>query len=317
MIRSHILPLFFGAISGMTVIGEAQASEWRFVRVDSEPAQGAAELTIGEDGRLSGTTGCNRFSGQVSYAELVLDVAQPFTSTRMACADPAIDLQERALFELFKGPVSVEYDPYLEELILSGNDHVAVLTPLLQASTGGLPPVFGAKSVVVSGLSSLLNFRAEPTTVSGVIARLRPRSIHTNLGCESREDRDWCRLSLEDGTIGWASAEYLSPLTLGARAKEGNYDRIGRLPCSEADLTTEGRCEYGSSIEGDRAIVSVFVDEGAPAVLHFSGRSFDSMASFGPFAADDGKLEEFEGGVRLIARGFELEIPLQAMALSE
>jgi hypothetical protein len=146
-----------------------------------------------------------------------------------------------------------------------------------------------------------------------VVARLRVRSTHENLGCERKPDREWCRLRLESGEEGWAAAEFLSPLTLGNRAKDGNYDRLGRLSCAEADGSNMDRCEYGATFEDDRAIVSVFVDRGAPVVLHFRGGEFDSSASFGPFSTESGDPQRTNDAVSIVAMGVRLEIPKLAI----
>ncbi|QJF51628.1 META domain-containing protein [Roseobacter ponti] len=313
MKSADVLKFMVSTLFATAVTGAALASEWRFVSVDSVAAQGAALLRIGEDNSLSGATGCNRFNIQGTYEENELSLAESLASTRMACPDPAVDAQEKAILALLRDRVAVEYDAYTEQLTLSGNGHSAVLQPASGVADEGLPAVFGAQTVMVTGLSGLLNFRAEPTTSSQIVGRLRPRSLHANLGCERKDDRDWCRLSLENGVVGWAAAQYLSPLTVGRRAKSGSYDKIGRLNCTDKNGENAGRCEFGAAIEDAHAIVSVFASSGAPVVLHFRQGSFDPVSSFGPFAVERVSSHSLENGVRVITGGYQLDVPERAL----
>jgi heat shock protein HslJ/uncharacterized protein YraI len=290
-----------------------QASDWRILSVDGVAAQGTAEMTIGDEGELAGTVGCNRFSGEGRYAEGVLEITRPFAATRMACVDPAIAAQEQAMLSLLQGSVETNYDPYVQELALFGNDHRAVLQPASLSGGYGMPAIFDAEVAVVTGITSRLNLRVEPSTNADVVAQLRAGSSNENLGCERRNDRDWCRLRVDDGVEGWAAAEFLVPLTLGSRAKDGEYDQIGRLACADPADTTAERCEYGATREGERAIISVFIDRDAPAVLHFRSGEFDPAASFGPFVADTGTPQPGNEGITLVIDGVRLDIPSRAI----
>ena len=297
------------AMLGLMGAAAASASDWRFVRINDADARGLVELQLSPDGSFSGGTGCNRFTGQGEYSMGLLRISAPLASTRAACGDPALDAQERALFALLQGRVSFEYDPYLERLDLSGNDQTALLELGSARMDDELPAVFSARTVVVTGLTGLLNLRSEPSTYSDVLARLRPESQHASLGCERRENRDWCRLTVESGPTGWAAAEYLYPLTLGRRAKSGNYDKIGRLTCSDRNSQNPARCEYGSSLEGNHAIISVFVDQSEPTVLHFHGGSFDAVSSLGPFADDERRTQQIDDGIRVNVKSYTLDVP--------
>lgn len=62
----------------------------------------------------------------------------------------------------------------------------------------------------VTGVSDMLNMRAQPSTSAGVVMRLRPGAVARDLGCKQAEGREWCQLQYADGTKGWAAASYLS-----------------------------------------------------------------------------------------------------------
>lgn len=67
-----------------------------------------AELLLGEDGRLSGSTGCNRLMGGFTVDGDLLVVDGPLGTTRMVCTDDAAE-QERFVLEVFEaGPLTTE-----------------------------------------------------------------------------------------------------------------------------------------------------------------------------------------------------------------
>ncbi|BCL76176.1 hypothetical protein JHS3_19120 [Jeongeupia sp. HS-3] len=71
-----------------------QGAEWRTVSKASHPAR----LNFGADGRISGSAGCNRYSGQYTLNGDALTIGKVAT-TRMACA-PAAMKQETAFLKL-------------------------------------------------------------------------------------------------------------------------------------------------------------------------------------------------------------------------
>ncbi len=68
------------------------------VAIDGVEVQGSQvpEMEFGADGRVSGSSGCNRFNGSVTVDGNALSFG-PLASTRMACPGP-LDAQERAFF---------------------------------------------------------------------------------------------------------------------------------------------------------------------------------------------------------------------------
>lgn len=79
------------------------AGSWRIEVIDGAPAfpsgsGGQPVLTILEDGRIAGSSGCNRFMGQITVRPEARVEIGPIASTMMACPEPLM-AQERALFE--------------------------------------------------------------------------------------------------------------------------------------------------------------------------------------------------------------------------
>jgi heat shock protein HslJ len=73
------------------------------------PAIGEATLLLGEDGTISGSTGCNRFSGGYELDGTTL-TAGPLATTRMACEEALMD-QERAVLDVLDaGPLELTLD---------------------------------------------------------------------------------------------------------------------------------------------------------------------------------------------------------------
>ncbi|MDN2566295.1 META domain-containing protein [Aquibium sp. A9E412] len=97
----------------------AAGTAWRFVAVGGAPALGEAEIRFAADGTVSGSTGCNRFSGGGRLDGTALVIDQPMATTRMACADAAVNAQERRILDALQGRLAVAYDPFAGTLALT------------------------------------------------------------------------------------------------------------------------------------------------------------------------------------------------------
>lgn len=75
--------------------------QWRVDDVDGGGLADDAEVTIefGENGKLSGRSGCNRYGGDYSYEQGMLTTGSLF-STKMACAPALMDLELKFLNRL-------------------------------------------------------------------------------------------------------------------------------------------------------------------------------------------------------------------------
>jgi hypothetical protein len=255
----------------------APAETWRIATVDGRAALGAAEIAFAADGSITGSTGCNRFTGAGRIEAGALLVEGPLATTKMACPDEGLAAQEAAVLDALRGSMRVVYDPFTGRLDLVGE---AFSLGLAAASADGspidAPGLPGAAYVNVFGLSGHLNIRAEPSTGAPVVARVLAGAMLRNRGCREGADRAWCEVQLLDaeGTAGWAAAEYLEAAPASLRAGQGVFDRIGRVSCTLAG-SEPGECEAGVARDPDgTAVVVVYRAGGAERILSFEGTSF-------------------------------------------
>jgi len=75
-------------------------SSWNVLQINGQPIKGtqALPLTFELDGRASGHSGCNGYSGEANVAGEQLTIG-PVMSTKMACAENELQQQETTLFQ--------------------------------------------------------------------------------------------------------------------------------------------------------------------------------------------------------------------------
>jgi heat shock protein HslJ len=112
-------------------------------------AEGAKPTLRFESGRVSGSDGCNRYSGQFTTEKQAFKVVPPIASTQMACADPATMEQARA---------------YIEALSVAASYHVKAEQLRLLAASGGV----------------LATFAPQPTGLANTAWRVR--GLHNGKG---------------------------------------------------------------------------------------------------------------------------------------
>lgn len=70
---------------------------WRVIDLaDSDPAPEGIDLQF-QDGKVTGTAGCNRFGGNYTLAEAAIRLEGDVYSTRMACPEPQMRLEAKFL----------------------------------------------------------------------------------------------------------------------------------------------------------------------------------------------------------------------------
>ncbi|PQM26152.1 META domain-containing protein [Sphingopyxis lindanitolerans] len=101
-------------------------SNWTFVSIGGAPVAPDRPTSLAFDGtRLSGSAGCNRFSGGYTADGRAL-TAGPLMATKMACPGAGMD-QERAFFSLMATPVSIGFPSDGTMEITGTNGQTAVL----------------------------------------------------------------------------------------------------------------------------------------------------------------------------------------------
>ena len=76
-------------------------TEWDLVELNGQPSirvsgERRPHIRFEDESRLSGSGGCNRFSGPYERSGSQLRVTGPVISTKMACADRSLNAQETA-----------------------------------------------------------------------------------------------------------------------------------------------------------------------------------------------------------------------------
>jgi len=109
-----------GCGGGILPPGELAGTSWTFVSIGGTPVAADRPTALQfEADRLSGSAGCNRFSGSYTREQRTL-TAGPLMATEMACPGAGMT-QENDFFALMRGPVSLSF-PTDGTMILTGGD---------------------------------------------------------------------------------------------------------------------------------------------------------------------------------------------------
>jgi len=83
----------------------------------------------------------------------------------------------------------------------------------LAAGVPATPEKGGPRTWEVTGVSTTLNLREQPSTTSRILASYPPGTILDNLGCQRAKARVWCDVQkLGGGPRGYVAAEFLMPV---------------------------------------------------------------------------------------------------------
>lgn len=117
--------VFKGCGGGIAAPKTLEGTSWRVSSIDGTAIPNEREAAfLFENGRMSGSIGCNRLNATYSYERQALS-AGPVMSTRMACPDP-IGAQESALTGLLGSPFATEF-PGDGSMVLSGPDGARII----------------------------------------------------------------------------------------------------------------------------------------------------------------------------------------------
>ncbi len=132
-----------------------------------------------------------------------------------------------------------------------------------QQAVPAAPEDGGLRNWEVTGVSSAVNLREQPSTSASVVGRLPLGAILDNLGCRRADGRVWCDVQpLGRGPRGYVAAEFLKPavspdgsVAMGPddsalRAGQGEVDATGTIPCASAVDQPPAPCEFGVARAG-------------------------------------------------------------------
>jgi heat shock protein HslJ len=99
---------------------------WQLVSLDGAPvvAGTVIDLTL-ENDTVSGSAGCNTYSGPATYSDGSMTLGPEFAVTFMACDEPIMEQEQRYLAALSR-VVSYELTP--DELLLQDGNGITVAT---------------------------------------------------------------------------------------------------------------------------------------------------------------------------------------------
>ena len=141
----------------------------------------------------------------------------------------------------------------------------------------------GPRNWQVSGVSSALNLREQPTTAAKIITTYTPGTILDNLGCQRADGRIWCDVQqLGGGPRGYVAAEFLTPAvspdgsvatgpdSSAFRAGQGDFDATGQIPCTQYPDQPMTECEFGvARAGGGYATVVIKKPDGRTRAIFF------------------------------------------------
>ncbi|MCL5778424.1 SH3 domain-containing protein [Limibaculum sp. FT325] len=203
---------------------------------------------------------------------------------------------------------------------------VLLLAPVAAAAAEvpAAPEDGGPRRFEVTGVTSALNLREEPSLASRIVARLAPGTVLSNLGCREAAGHVWCDVqNFLGGPRGYVDAAYLAPAvaphgavltgpdTSALRAGQGAFEATGLIPCAQAAGQPMTDCAFGvARAGGGDATVVITKPDGTTRTIFFAhGLPLGADASQADPAAFDFESRR-ESDLNLIRVGAErYEIP--------
>ena len=159
----------------------------------------------------------------------------------------------------------------------------------LQASTSRVeevpaaPEDGGPRNWQVTGVSSALNLREQPSISARIVASYTPGTILDHLGCQRVEGRIWCDVQqLGGGPRGYVAAAFLKsavspdgsvatgPDDSALRAGQGQFDATGNIPCAQYIGQPMMQCQFGvARAGGGYATVVIQKPDGRTRAIFF------------------------------------------------
>ncbi len=135
--RFALFPLCIALLAGCATssgtrgpVADLAGSHWTVVSIDGKsPARSDDALTVefGVDGRISGNSGCNTYSGPYIRDESTLRIGE-LMSTRRACTDSDRQSQETRVLDILQGETTLRRERD-DRISLRGGSGELVLAP--------------------------------------------------------------------------------------------------------------------------------------------------------------------------------------------
>jgi len=141
----------------------------------------------------------------------------------------------------------------------------------------------GPRNWRVTGVSSGLNLREQPSTHAKIISSYPPETILDNLGCRRAEGRVWCDVQqFGGGPRGYVAAKFLKPAVSpdgsvstgpddsALRAGQGQFDATGNIACAQSVGQPMMSCPFGvARAGGGYATVVIQKPDGRTRAIFF------------------------------------------------
>jgi heat shock protein HslJ len=248
----------------------------------------------------------------------------PIATTHALCPPPSMDASIAAQSSFVRSYLLKDGRLHLS-LLADGGVYIWEPDPN-QSPAPGLPAApedGGPRNWEVTGVSSALNLREQPSTTAKIVTGFAPGTILDNLGCQRAEGRVWCDVQqFGGGPRGYAAAEFLKPAVSpdgraatgsddsALRAGQGKFDAKGSIPCAQVRGQPMAACEFGvARAGGGYATVVVKRPDGGTRAIFFRmgipvGADTSQAEGHGEFRATK------EGDLHMIRVGDErYEIP--------
>lgn len=226
-------------------------------------------MRLDSNGSVTMRLNCNRAKGSWT-AEPGSDAASgrfqfgPLAATKALCPPPSMDESIAAQSGYIRSYLLRDGKLYLS-LMADGGIYAweAETTKSPGAGIPSAPEDGGPRNWEVTGISSRLNLREQPSTSSRVVTSYTPGTILNNLGCQHTEGKYWCDVQkIEGGPRGYVAAEFLKPAISpdgsastgpddsALRAGQGKFDATGKIPCAQYSGQPMMQCEFGVARAG-------------------------------------------------------------------
>ena len=273
-------------------------TSWRLVEFQSmDDATGAVRpdnpslytMRLNRDGTVIMRLNCNRASGTWFAEPSGNDESGrfefgPLAGTRALCPPPSLDEKFLAQATFIRSYMLKDGRLYLSLMADGGIFAWEPNTDKSSAAT--IPPSpedGGPRNWEVTGISSALNLREQPSITARIVASYRSGTILDNLGCQRAEGRIWCDVQqLGGGPRGYEAAEYLTaavsqdgsvatgPDNSAFRAGQGDFDATGQIGCAQSVGQPMFQCDFGvARAGGGYATVVIKKSDGRTRAIFF------------------------------------------------
>jgi hypothetical protein len=298
------------AAATTSAISPLAGTDWRLVYFQSmddaigtvrpdDPARYTMQLK--SSGIVTMRLNCNRASGTWSAEASEGGTSGHFefsalAATRAICPPPNMGAKIAAQAQYIRSYLLKDGRLYLS--LLADGGIYAWESNRGPTSGGSVPAAApedgGPRNWEVTGITSALNLREQPSINARIVGRLISGTILDNLGCQGAEGRIWCDVQpLGGGARGFVTATFLKPAVSpdgrvatgrddsALRAGQGEFDATGKIPCAQAAGQPMAECEFGVARSGSgyATVVVKRTDGRTRAIFFRMGRPIGADAS--------------------------------------